>query len=84
MFIELRDVDVEAFNSAAKTMKCLQLASGAIYTDENGETWEAIHDEKSRRWKALLKRRAERRYWWHIISVQTSTALELHFRRVQP
>lgn len=43
MYIEL--LDVEAFNAAAKTMKCLQLANGAIYTDDIG-SWEPIHDAK--------------------------------------
>lgn len=46
MFAEIRKgKDIAAFNAAAKTMKCLQLANGAVYTDEHG-AWEEIHDAK--------------------------------------
>lgn len=37
--------EVEAFNAASKTMKCLQIASGSIIHSENGD-WEAVHDAK--------------------------------------
>ena len=36
---------VEVFNAATLTTKLLQLANGAIYTDEN-YNWERVHDEK--------------------------------------
>lgn len=46
MFLSLESgTEVEAFNAASKTMKCLQLANGAIYTDEAG-TFTEIHDAK--------------------------------------
>jgi SNF2 family DNA or RNA helicase len=46
MFAEIRKgKDIAAFSAAAKTMKCLQLANGAVYTDEAGN-WEDIHDAK--------------------------------------
>ena len=46
MFAEIKkDMEVAAFNAAAKTMKCLQIANGAIYTDESG-AWEEIHQAK--------------------------------------
>lgn len=45
MFAEINEVGVEAFNAAVRTSKCLQLASGAIYTDEAG-SWEEVHDLK--------------------------------------
>lgn len=45
MFLELNGHEVEAFNAAAKTMKCLQLANGAIYTDDAGN-WQGVHDAK--------------------------------------
>ncbi len=49
MFIELETTlgptEVEALNAAAKTQKCLQLASGAIYTDDK-RGWEEVHDAK--------------------------------------
>ena len=37
--------EVEVFNAAAKTMKCLQAANGAVYTDDKG-TWKELHDAK--------------------------------------
>lgn len=45
MFLQLDDGEVEAFNAAALTIKCLQLANGALYLDE-GARWAPIHDEK--------------------------------------
>lgn len=46
MFLALEcGTEVEAFNAASKTMKCLQLANGAIYTDEDG-SWAEVHDAK--------------------------------------
>lgn len=46
MFAEIRKgKDIAAFTAATKTMKCLQLANGAVYVDEHG-AWEAIHDAK--------------------------------------
>ena len=54
MFIQLSDATAEAFGAAAKTQKCLQLASGAVYIDPGVQSdseprakkWRAIHDEK--------------------------------------
>lgn len=50
MFIELEGKDIEAFNAGAKTMKCRQLASGAVYAKPNevGDEapWLWVHDEK--------------------------------------
>ncbi len=58
MFIELADeLEVEAFNAASKTMKCLQIASGAIYTDESG-SFEKIHDLKLRALESVLEEAA--------------------------
>jgi SNF2 family DNA or RNA helicase len=37
--------EVEVFSAAAKTMKCLQAANGAVYTDDQG-TWKELHDAK--------------------------------------
>lgn len=45
MFMELEGIEVEAFNAAARTIKCLQLANGAAYVDEGGN-WKEVHDEK--------------------------------------
>lgn len=45
LFTVLNDEGVEAANAAVRTQKCLQLANGALYTDEDGN-WEAAHDAK--------------------------------------
>jgi hypothetical protein len=45
MFAELANgAEIEVFNAAALTNKCLQLANGAVYTKY--PEWEAVHDEK--------------------------------------
>ena len=45
MLVELEGHQVEAATAAALTIKCLQLASGALYTDGKG-AWQSVHDEK--------------------------------------
>lgn len=50
LFAQLEAGEVEAANAAARTQKCLQIASGAVYTTgDDGEPtkeWEAIHNAK--------------------------------------
>ncbi len=58
MFIELSNsVEVEAFNAASKTIKCLQIASGAIYTDESGD-YQAVHDLKIQALESVIEEAA--------------------------
>lgn len=46
MFVELSSkTSIEAVNAAAKTVKCLQLANGAVYTDEL-HNWVEVHTAK--------------------------------------
>ncbi|MBU0593331.1 MAG: DEAD/DEAH box helicase [Gammaproteobacteria bacterium] len=45
MFMELEGHEVEAFNAAARTIKCLQIANGAAYVDDQ-QNWKEVHDEK--------------------------------------
>lgn len=46
MFLELaQDTEIEAMNAAALTTKCLQIANGAIYTDDQG-SWSEVHSAK--------------------------------------
>jgi SNF2 family DNA or RNA helicase len=45
MVAELRKGEITAVNAAVKTSKCLQIASGAVYTDDHG-TWEEVHRAK--------------------------------------
>lgn len=45
LFAELGDLgNIEVFNAAALTNKCLQLANGAVYTEY--PQWAPVHDEK--------------------------------------
>lgn len=46
MFMELDQHEVEAFGAAARTVKCLQIASGAAYVGDDGKEWRGIHDAK--------------------------------------
>lgn len=45
MFAQIGEHEIDAVNAAARTVKCLQLANGAIYVDDEGK-WEAVHDAK--------------------------------------
>jgi SNF2 family DNA or RNA helicase len=45
MFAQIGEEGVEAANAAVRTQKCLQLANGAMYVDDEGN-WEAVHDAK--------------------------------------
>ena len=38
--------EVEAFNAAAKTQKCLQIANGAMYVGEGAIEWTELHKAK--------------------------------------
>ncbi|HHR6499795.1 TPA: SNF2-related protein [Providencia alcalifaciens] len=53
MFLELEHEGVEALNAAAKTVKCLQIASGAIYTDDN-KNWVELHDAKTQALESII------------------------------
>ncbi len=53
LFIDLAEHgEVEVFNQAALTNKCLQLANGAIYTDY--PKWAPIHDEKIEALRSII------------------------------
>lgn len=45
MWMQLAGGEVEAVHAAARTIKCLQVASGAAFL-EDGKAWEHIHDAK--------------------------------------
>ncbi len=57
MFLQLGAHEIEAFNAASKTMKCLQIASGAIYTDDQGN-WEELHDGKIQALDSIMQEAA--------------------------
>jgi len=50
LFMQLEGHDIEAFNAASRTMKCLQLCNGAVYKQEDkvsdGSPWVVVHDAK--------------------------------------
>lgn len=49
MFMEIEGNQIEAFNAASRTMKCLQLANGAAFTDDStseDRPWAEVHDVK--------------------------------------
>jgi SNF2 family DNA or RNA helicase len=46
MFMQLDEHEVEAFNAASRTVKCLQLANGAAYVGEGTSEFKEIHDAK--------------------------------------
>jgi hypothetical protein len=54
LYIEINGHEVEAFNTAGKSMKCLQLASGFVFTDAEKEQWEAVHNEKIEALKSII------------------------------
>jgi SNF2 family DNA or RNA helicase len=50
LFMQIGGHDIEAFNAASRTMKCLQLCNGAVYTQADSGAdvvpWLEVHDEK--------------------------------------
>jgi SNF2 family DNA or RNA helicase len=50
--------EVEAFNAAARTMKCLQLANGAAYVGEDNSKWVEVHDAKIKALEDIIEEAA--------------------------
>ena len=57
MFSQIGQHGVEAFNAAARTMKCLQIANGAAYVDDTG-AWTKVHDVKLEALDELVEEQA--------------------------
>ena len=57
MWMELAGQEIEAVHAAARTIKCLQIASGAAFL-EDGKTWEAIHDAKLEALESIVEEAA--------------------------
>jgi SNF2 family DNA or RNA helicase len=55
MYTEINNVGIEAFNAASKTIKCLQISSGAIYTEDS---YEVLHDEKLKALEEIIEETA--------------------------
>lgn len=59
MFIELEcGAQIEALNAASKTIKCLQIANGAIYTDDTRTNFTEIHNEKIKALESIIEEAA--------------------------
>lgn len=56
-YLEIQGAEIEAFNAAAKSMKLLQLANGAIYTGE-GEAWAPVHNAKLEALESIVEEAA--------------------------
>jgi len=54
--------EVEAFNAATRTLKCLQFASGALYTDDgttdDSRKWIEVHDLKLQALQSIINEAA--------------------------
>lgn len=53
MFLQIEGSDIEALNAASKTIKCLQYANGAIYTDKQNN-WSEVHDIKIQTLESII------------------------------
>lgn len=58
MYTEIQGLGIEAFAAAAKSMKCLQLANGFIYTNDKETKWVEVHDEKLDALESILEESA--------------------------
>jgi SNF2 family DNA or RNA helicase len=58
MYLSIDGCGVEAFNAAARTVKCLQLANGAVYTDDTGSKWAEVHDAKIQALESIVEEAA--------------------------
>ena len=56
MFVQLAKHEVEAFNAASMTVKCLQISNGALYVD--GAKYEKIHDAKIEALESVIEEAA--------------------------
>lgn len=58
MFMQIEEHAVEAFNAAARTVKCLQLANGAAYVGEGNTEFREVHDAKLQALEDVLEEAA--------------------------
>lgn len=58
MFTELKAVGIEAVNAAARSSKCLQIANGAVYDNEEDKTWHELHNAKIEALESLVEESA--------------------------
>lgn len=54
LFTTIENEGFEAFNTAACRVKCMQIAQGALYSNETGTEWKEIHDEKIKALESII------------------------------
>ena len=54
MYLEIADEGIEAMNAASMTIKCLQIANGAIYNEE-GDGWHDVHNAKIEALESIIE-----------------------------
>ena len=68
MFAQIGEHEVEALNAAAKSAKCLQMASGSVWVDSEAGTWAETHDLKLQALESIAQEAAGApqlvRYHW--------------------
>jgi SNF2 family DNA or RNA helicase len=57
MYTEIGGHEIEANLAVTRTMKCLQLANGAVYTDDKG-AWQEVHDAKIQALESVIEEAA--------------------------
>jgi SNF2 family DNA or RNA helicase len=50
--------EIEAFNAAAKTQKCLQIANGAMYVGDGALAWQEVHTAKLEALESVIEEAA--------------------------
>lgn len=58
MYLQIREHEIEAVHAAARTIKCLQLANGAIYLNEARTLWESVHNAKIEALESIVEEAA--------------------------
>lgn len=58
MFLQIREHEIEAVHAASRTIKCLQLANGAIYLDKERTLWEPVHEAKIEALESVIEEAA--------------------------
>jgi SNF2 family DNA or RNA helicase len=58
LYTVLENNEIEAFGAAAKTIKCLQMASGAAYINGSNDEWVEMHDEKLQALESIIEEAA--------------------------
>lgn len=58
LYTVIQGHEIDAVNAAAKSMKCLQLASGAVYTEDGSQEFIEVHDEKIEALRSVVEEAA--------------------------